>query len=226
MGANRYENFECRVVKRSSIHGADYNPRTITENALKKIKKWFKTEGRGQLAPITVNKNTMTVVSGHQRLTVLDQLNKYPEKGDYELTVALADLDDKTEVEANVFMNNRSAMGDFDFELLSELKDMYPDISITEDFGFDESEIPLLFGELPDMAEMMFFPQKWAIPPRLCNCRSRHENSARRTSRERGQRSGKTRRMRMMSTGRFTEWIKTTMCSLLYACRMRRSALL
>lgn len=151
MGANKYENFECSVVKRSSIHGADYNPRTITENALKKIKKWFKTEGRGQLAPITVNKNTMTVVSGHQRLTVLDQLNKYPEKGDYELTVALADLDDKTEVEANVFMNNRSAMGDFDFELLSELKDMYPDISIIDDFGFDESEIPLLFGELPDM---------------------------------------------------------------------------
>lgn len=186
MGANKYENFECSVVKRSSIHGADYNPRTITENALKKIKKWFKTEGRGQLAPITVNKNTMTVVSGHQRLTVLDQLNKYPEKGDYELTVALADLDDKTEVEANVFMNNRSAMGDFDFELLSELKDMYPDISITDDFGLTSRRYRCCLASCRTCAETMFFPQKWAIPPRPCSARSRQGNSAQRISREKG----------------------------------------
>lgn len=150
MGANKYENFDCVVVKRSEIHGADYNPRTITESALKKLRKWFRTEGKGQLTPITVNKNTMTVVSGHQRLTVLDSLNKYPEK-DYELTVAMADLDEKTEVEANVFMNNKSAMGDFDYDMLGELHDMFPDISFTDDFGFDPSEVSLIFGNTNDV---------------------------------------------------------------------------
>lgn len=149
MGANKYENFECVVVKRSDIHGADYNPRTISESALKKLRKWFKTDGKGQLAPITVNKNTMTVVSGHQRLTVLDQLNKYPGK-DYELTVAMTDLDEKTEVEANVFMNNKSAMGDFDYDMLGELHEMFPDISFTDDFGFDPAEVSLMFGNTDD----------------------------------------------------------------------------
>lgn len=144
MGANKYENFECVVVRRSEIHGADYNPRTISENALKKLRKWFRTEGKGQLTPITVNRNTMTVVSGHQRLTVLDQLNKYPEK-DYELTVAMTELDEKTEVEANVFMNNKSAMGDFDYDMLGQLHDMFPDISFTDDFGFDPAEVSLMF---------------------------------------------------------------------------------
>lgn len=146
MGANKYENFECVVIKRSEIHTADYNPRRITESALKKLKKWFKTQGKGQLAPITVNKNTMTVVSGHQRLTVLDQLNKYPDK-DYELTVAMTELDEKTEIEANVFMNNKSAMGDFDYDMLGQLHDMFPEISFTEDFGFDESEVSLMFDD-------------------------------------------------------------------------------
>lgn len=147
MGANKYENFECRVVKRSEIHGADYNPRTITDEALRKLKKWIKTEGRGLLAPITVNRNTMSVVSGHQRLSVLDALNKYPEK-DYEITVALTELDEKTEVEANVFMNNKSAQGDFDFDMLAQIVEEFPDISLTEDFGFDESEVSLMFSEL------------------------------------------------------------------------------
>lgn len=144
MGANKYENFECVVVRRSEIHGADYNPRVISEEALKKIRKWFRTEGKGQLAPITVNRRSMTVVSGHQRLTVLDSLNGWPKK-DYQLTVAMTELDERTEVEANVFMNNRSAMGDFDFELLGEIHEMFPEISFTEDLGFEPSEVSLMF---------------------------------------------------------------------------------
>lgn len=84
MGANKYENFEIKVINRSDIHEADYNPRKISDNSLKKLKRWFATEGKGQLAPLVVNKNTMTLVSGHQRLKCLDQLNR---KNDYDLTV-------------------------------------------------------------------------------------------------------------------------------------------
>jgi hypothetical protein len=154
-GANKYENFENKVVKRSEIHFADYNPRVITDSARNKLKKWFKENGKGQLAPITVNQRTMNVVSGHQRLSVLDMLLKYPEN-DYNLTVAMTDLDEKTEVEANVFMNNKSAQGDFDYDMLGQLHDIFPDISFTDDFGFDESEVSLMLNDKgDDIAAMM-----------------------------------------------------------------------
>lgn len=151
-GANKYENFEIQVVKRSEIHEADYNPRTISDEARKKLKKWFSEKGKGQLAPITVNKTTMTVVSGHQRLSVLDALCKYPQT-DYQLTVSMTELDEKTEVEANVFMNNKSAQGDFDYEKLGELHQMFPDISFTDDMGFNESDVSLIFSDsdIPDV---------------------------------------------------------------------------
>lgn len=58
----------------------------------------------------------------------------------------MVDLDEKTEVEANVFMNNPSAQGEFDYDILAELKDNFPDVSFTDGFGFDESEINALFN--------------------------------------------------------------------------------
>ena len=152
MGANKYENFSIEVVDRDQIHFADYNPRKITDNAFKKLKKWFNTEGKGQLAPIIINKNTMTVVSGHQRLKCLDQLHRGKP---YKLTVSVTDLDEKTEVEANVFMNNASAQGDFDFELLSDLHDLFPDISFTDGFGFDEADVSLMFNTDEDIRAVM-----------------------------------------------------------------------
>ena len=66
----------------------------------------------------------------------------------------MVDLDEKTEVEANVFMNNASAMGEFDFEMIAELKQVFPDVSLTDGFGFDESEISIMFDD-EDIKTMM-----------------------------------------------------------------------
>lgn len=142
MGANKYENFCIEVVNREDLHGADYNPRRISDCAFKKLKKWFAAAGKGQLAPIVVNKMSMTVVSGHQRLRVLDELNRGKP---YQLTVSMVNLDEKTEIAANVFMNNASAMGEFDYGMLEDLHLAFPDISFVEDFGFDESDISVMF---------------------------------------------------------------------------------
>lgn len=141
-----------QVVDRTSIHAADYNPRTISDEARRKIKKWFATKGKGQLAPITVNRNTMTVVSGHQRLAVLDTLAKGKP---YKLTVAMTELDEQTEVEANVFMNNKSAQGDFDYDKLGQLHELFPDISFTDDFGFNESDVSLMFTDDDKLSSVM-----------------------------------------------------------------------
>lgn len=145
MGANKYENFEIAVIERSDIHEADYNPRKISEDRLKKLKKWFSAEGKGQLAPLVVNKNSMTLVSGHQRLKVLDMLHRGKP---YKMTVSFTNLDEKTEIEANVFMNNDSAQGEFDYEKLGQLQEIIPDIDFINGMGFDESEMVLMFPEM------------------------------------------------------------------------------
>jgi ParB-like chromosome segregation protein Spo0J len=100
MGANKLEAFTIEVVNRKDIHGADYNPRKITESAKKKLRKFLKENGLWE--PLILNKRTMTLVSGHQRLSIMDSLLR---KDDYDLTMSIIDVDEKLEVSGNVFMN-------------------------------------------------------------------------------------------------------------------------
>lgn len=100
---------ETVTLMRSQIHPADYNPREIGENEKSTLKKGLKNFGL--LGGIVVNKGTgYTIVSGHQKVSLLDEMAGYPEH-DYELKVELIDVDQKTEIEINFFMNNPSAQG-------------------------------------------------------------------------------------------------------------------
>jgi len=112
---SKFEKYETIKLKRSEIKGADYNPRKISDDAKKRLKRNIKKVGL--LGGIIVNKNTMNIVSGHQRVGILDEL----EKGDYELTVSLVDLTEKEEKEQNMFLNNANAMGEWDYDLIDEL---------------------------------------------------------------------------------------------------------
>lgn len=60
------------------------------------------------------------------------------------LTVAVVDLDAKTEKEQNIFFNNAQAMGDWDFEKLGEMFKT-GDIEVSGT-GFDVGDIKDLFG--------------------------------------------------------------------------------
>lgn len=143
MGANRLEAFDTKVVKRNEIHEADYNPRTISDAAAKKIKR-FMTK-HGSWSPLVVNKQTMILVSGHQRIAAMDAILKKP---DYKLTVAIVDVDEETEVKGNVFFNNPSAQGEWDTLKLEGLHEIFPEIDYMKDFGFDESEVSIMFDTL------------------------------------------------------------------------------
>jgi hypothetical protein len=116
-GANPFERFEIRKIKRSQIRLASYNPRIITTEARKLLKDNIKRVGL--LDPIIWNITTGNVVSGHQRLQQLDTLNG--KKDDYELTVAAVELDEKTEIEQNIFMNNPMGQGEYDQVKLPDL---------------------------------------------------------------------------------------------------------
>ncbi len=139
---NRLEKFVVKVVNRADIHGAAYNPRKITKDAAKKLRASIRNYGA--LSPIVWNKTTGNIVAGHQRLEQMDTLLR---KQDYDLTVAVVELDPETEVKANVTLNNPSVMGEWDADKLAEIKIEWPEIDFSKDLGFDKYDIDLIFAD-------------------------------------------------------------------------------
>lgn len=138
---------EQQLFWRSEIHFADYNPRTISAEALANIRRNIKKIGL--LGGIVVNIATMNIVSGHQRITVLDQLHKYdPEtkENDYQIRCETINVDEKTEKEQNIFMNSHNAQGEFDWDKMHLI---IGEIDI-KSAGLDESDLRLIDIKLPE----------------------------------------------------------------------------
>ena len=140
MDLSKYIKSEVVEINRSAIHLAAYNPRVITEEEKKSLKRIIKKYGL--VGGLVVNKRTgLTVVSGHQRITVMDELQKYDRKtkeNDYKLRVDVIDVDEKTEKELNIAMNNAQGKWDND-----KLREMIPDIDY-KDVGLSEADLSLL----------------------------------------------------------------------------------
>lgn len=98
-----------RTVQRSSVKGAPYNPRSLTNQARARLKRGI--ERHGLVQPIIVNERTGQVVGGHQRLSILDDLEGGVE---YELQVAIVDISESDERKINVLLNNDGAQGHWD----------------------------------------------------------------------------------------------------------------
>lgn len=135
-----HESYEVIEVHRSELLNAPYNPRTITPRARQKLKE--KILKIGLVAPITWNKRTRHIVGGHQRVNVLDSIMGTK---NYRIRVAAVDMDEKAEKETNVFLNNETAAGEFDWDKLESLF-KNDKISVTE-AGFDLNEYSVLFGD-------------------------------------------------------------------------------
>jgi len=121
-------------IHRSQINEAIYNPRKITAKNRKNLKKLLVKHGLVDL--LLWNKATGNLVSGHQRLSIIDE-----DKGhkDYELTVLKISVSLEKEKAINVSINNKNAQGDYDFDMLSEL-----DIDLIDDGMFTEFELSSL----------------------------------------------------------------------------------
>lgn len=147
MKQNKVKQAETREIQRSQINLASYNPRRISPEARKMLKANIKSVGL--FGGIVWNESTGNLVSGHQRISVIDELNRYnPEtkENDYLIRVEVAHFDEiKTEKEQNLFMNNRNAQGEFDEEML---KSMFDGIDYTL-AGFNEFDLNMLgFGDV------------------------------------------------------------------------------
>jgi len=140
----KHQSFKIERIRRSLILNAPYNPRTIDQYAKKKILANLKRIGL--VSPLVVNKRTMHLVAGHQRLAMMDVAEN---ADDYLLDVSMCELTDAEEREQNVFMNNPSAMGTWDVDALQEL---VLDEEIDFDFtlgGFEKVDLDLLI-DMPD----------------------------------------------------------------------------
>jgi hypothetical protein len=131
----KHQKFEIQEIDRSIIKNAPYNPRKINDTQFSGLRKNLKKVGL--LQPLVWNKVTGNLVSGHQRLRALDQMEKGQE---YKLSVAVVELDEKTEKEQNIFFNSTTFQGEFDFDLLREL---IPEID-TDAAGLDEYDLNII----------------------------------------------------------------------------------
>lgn len=154
---------EIQEIKRSQIHIHPRNPRTIDAEGKKALKRSMKNFGI--LGGIIVNRqNDYVIVGGNQKVTLLDEQQKYdpndPET-DYILRVEVVDMDEKTELEALTALNNPTIGGRYDFQKLAELiPDIdYKNAGLTEedlsmigvDYLFQTEEENQLSADLDDM---------------------------------------------------------------------------
>ena len=137
-----FVNSEIVELKRSQIHFHPRNPREITEEGKKYLRRSMKSFGI--LGGIVVNKrNNNVLVSGNQKVMLLDEQQKYdpnnPET-DYVLRVEVIDVDDKKELEALAALNNPKIGGRFDYQKLAEI---IPDIDYKE-AGLTEEDLSMI----------------------------------------------------------------------------------
>jgi hypothetical protein len=162
---NKYFTSKSVELKRSQIRLHEQNPRVISDENRKALKRGIKKFG--MVGGIVVNKRTgYTLVSGHQRLSVMDELQKYnveTRENDYLIRVDLIDVEEKEEKELLILLNNPSAQGEWDYDALRELiPDIdYKDAGLTEqdidiigvDFNFQSEEENAIANELDDLME-------------------------------------------------------------------------
>jgi DNA modification methylase len=131
-----------KTMKLSELSPAKYNPRKELKPGDPEFEKLKSSiENFGYVELIVVNAaNNNTVISGHQRLSVLKSMGKT------EAECIIVDMDSDNEKALNVAMNKVS--GDWDNEklalVISDLQGADFDVSLT---GFDPAEIDALFRD-------------------------------------------------------------------------------
>lgn len=124
-----------RAVLLSEMLPAEYNPRTIGNEARQGLKNSIKTFGLVQ--PIIFNQRTKNIVGGHQRYFEL--LNQKV----IETDCVIVDLSLSQEKKLNVSLNNKFIQGDFISEDLNKLLE-----EIKTDFDFKDLGLEKLISDV------------------------------------------------------------------------------
>jgi len=114
---------QSKKMKIADLEPADYNPRKISDQAMKGLSASI--DRFGLVQPIVWNRRTERIVGGHQRLKALAA------QGIEESDVIVVDLPKSEEKALNVALNSPAISGEFtdDLEsLLAEIREMEPDL--------------------------------------------------------------------------------------------------
>ena len=119
----------------------------IDDNARKRLARAIRQDG--MIGTLVWNEQTGNIVSGHQRLSILDSLER---NKNYALVVTVINVDERKEKALNVQMNNLSMQGEWDLDLLSNMA-LADGISFNE-MGFSEADAQILFGGDSRLADL------------------------------------------------------------------------
>ena len=134
---------ELKVLPVSVLKPAEYNPRKKLKAGDKEYEKIKNSiEEFGFADPLVVNSD-MTIIGGHQRLTVAMAL------GYTEIPCAVVDVDKVREKALNIALNKITGAWDEQMlaDLLTDLKEADYDLDWT---GFDAPEVEALFSNIYD----------------------------------------------------------------------------
>ena len=135
---SKFQGYTMERVNRSSIELAYYNPRRISQGNRDRLKHGLSRHSL--VVPLTLNKRTGRLVSGHQRLHILDEKHK---GADYALDIAVIDVPESEEAALNILLNNESAQGEFDTQAVKALAAEFSlDLS---DCGFSREDLYIEF---------------------------------------------------------------------------------
>lgn len=167
---DRANSLQVRLVETKKLKSPDWNPRYISAKEMEALKKSISEFGLVQ--PLVVNRPTMEVLGGNQRLAAAQAL------GIKKVPVVFVDLPEAKAKALNVALNKIE--GEFDLPalaaLLRDIQALDPDDLLLT--GFDDLELAELLGEieapkgdeelrLPDVEELVgekrsrFFRFNW-----------------------------------------------------------------
>lgn len=152
MANSKYQKFTIATINRADIKNAEYNPRIMDKEAKKRLKK--NLQENGLVSALTWNKRTGNLCGGHQRLEQLDALEK---NKDYELTVCVIDVDERTEAKINVLLNNPSMQGEWDLDKLAFMSEEF-EMSFDE-MGFSKLDVDFMFDGDDRFTELFETPE-------------------------------------------------------------------
>lgn len=138
----------------ADLKAAEYNPRTITPQALQGL--GFSLEEFGDLSGIVYNTKTGNLVCGHQRVKALaEKYGEVPIEDDiikangHAFPVRLVSWPRDKEIAANIAANSPAIQGDFSEELQDLLAQVERDLpGLFEGLNFEELKI-----EMPENRE-------------------------------------------------------------------------
>lgn len=137
------QNVKMKVknMKLSEIKKAEYNPRIISPEAYKGLKRSL--EEFGLVQPIVYNEKTGNIVGGHQRFDAM--LDQGVEKSD----VIIVDLDEIQEKALNLSLNNPAIAGDFTTQAWQLLEDV--EIELGQEY-LEDLKLDTLGDFLPELS--------------------------------------------------------------------------